>query len=64
MLIICKDIEIKNRRIMRWLYKKASEAIGEEEMESLKNDLVSPVKTAAKEAVADILKTYDEDEER
>ena len=55
---------MKNRRIMRWLYKKATEAIGEEEMESLKNDLVSPVKTAAKEAVADILKTYDEDEEQ
>ena len=52
-----------NRRIARWLYKKAAEAIGPEELESLKNDLVEPVKIAAKEAVADMLGEPEEIEE-
>ncbi|MBQ9664244.1 MAG: hypothetical protein IJV40_13940 [Oscillospiraceae bacterium] len=50
-----------NRRLTRWLYKKATEALGEEELESLKNDLIEPVKIAAKEAVEDMLK--DEEDE-
>lgn len=51
-----------NKRVSRWLYKKAKEAIGEEELESLKKDLIEPVKIAAKEAVADMLgETEDED---
>ena len=52
-----------NRRITRWLYKKAAEAIGPEELESLKNDLVEPVKTAAKEAVADMLGETEEEDD-
>ena len=36
------------RRIQRWLLQKAEEALGEEEFNSLKNDLVGPVKIAAK----------------
>ncbi len=44
-----------NRRVARWLYKKAEEILGEEELESLKNDLVEPVKIAAKDAAADLL---------
>ncbi len=52
-----------NRRVYRWIYKKAAEAIGEEELESLKNDLVSPVKAAAREAVADMMRHSDEDED-
>ncbi len=51
-----------NRRITRWLYKKATEAIGEEEMASLKNDLITPVKAAAKEALADMLQSQEEDD--
>ena len=51
-----------NRRITRWLYKKAAQAIGEEEMESLKNDLIRPVKTAAQEALADMLHSQEEEE--
>ena len=50
------------RTITRWLYKKAEQAMGEEEMESLKNDLISPVKTVAKEALADLLRSQEEDE--
>ena len=38
--------------------KKAADAIGEEELESLKNDLVTPVKIAAKEALDDIISDY------
>ena len=38
--------------------KKAADAIGEEELESLKNDLVNPVKIAAKEALDDIISDY------
>ena len=52
-----------NRTISRWLYRKAAEVLGEEEMESLKDDLVSPVKTAAKEAVADFLRSVEEEKE-
>ena len=33
-----------NRRISRWLYRKAAQALGEEELESLKSDLITPVK--------------------
>ena len=51
-----------NRSIKRWLYKKAAEAIGEEEMASLKNDLISPVKSAAKEALADMLQSQEDDD--
>ena len=40
-----------NRRISRWLYRKAAQALGEEELESLKSDLITPVKIAAKEAL-------------
>ena len=52
-----------NRRITRWLYKKATEALGEEELESLKNDLIAPVKIAAKDAIKDMLETDEESEE-
>ena len=52
-----------NRRVSRWLFKKATEVLGEEEMESLKNDLVTPVKIAAREAVADLLGELDEENE-
>ena len=44
-----------NKRISRWLYRKATEALGEEELESLKNDLLKPVKIAVKDAVDDFL---------
>ena len=44
-----------NKRISRWLYRKAAEALGEEELESLKNDLLTPVKIALKDAVDDFL---------
>ena len=43
------------RRLQRWLLQKAEEALGEEEFNSLKNDLVGPVKIAAREAAADFL---------
>ena len=49
-----------NRRITRWIYKKAKDALGEEELESLKNDLIQPVKEAAIDAVKDMM---GEDEE-
>ena len=44
-----------NMRMFRWIYRKATEFLGEEEMDSLKNDLITPVKIAAKEATADIV---------
>ncbi|MCR5088671.1 MAG: hypothetical protein K6C08_04050 [Oscillospiraceae bacterium] len=50
-----------NRRLSRWLLKKAEQALGEEEMASLKNDILSPVKTAVKDAVIDIMSDFDED---
>lgn len=53
-----------NRRITRWLYKKAAQALGEEELESLKSDLITPVKIAAKEAFEDMLEDKDEEEEK
>ena len=53
-----------NRRISRWLYKKATQALGEEELESLKSDLITPVKIAAKEALEDMLEDNDEEEEK
>ena len=49
-----------NRRITGWIYKKAKEALGEEELESLKNDLIQPVKEATMEAVREMM---EEDEE-
>ena len=52
-----------NRRITRWLYKKATQALGEEELESLKSDLVTPVKIAMKDALEDMLEDRDEEEE-
>ena len=55
---------MNKRRIYRWLYRKAADAIGEEELESLKNDLVEPVKIAAKEALDDILNTMDKKEDQ
>jgi len=51
-----------NRRISRWLYKKATQALGEEELESLKSDLITPVKIAAKEALEDMLEDRNEEE--
>ena len=51
-----------NRRITRWLYKKAAQALGEEELESLKDDLITPVKIATREAIDDLIHTNDEDE--
>ena len=53
-----------NKRLSRWLYRKAAEAIGQEELESLKKDLIEPVKIAARDAVADRLKEKEEEEER
>ena len=52
-----------NRRITRWLYKKAAQALGEEELESLKSDLITPVKIAAKEALEDMLEDREEEEQ-
>ena len=52
-----------NRRITKWLYKKAAQALGEEELESLKSDLITPVKIAAREALEDMLEDPDEEEE-
>lgn len=52
-----------NRRLTRWLYKKAAEALGEEEMESLRNDLITPVKIAARDALEDILGDRDSEQE-
>lgn len=49
---------MNKKKIYKWLYKKAADAIGEEELESLKNDLVNPVKIAAKEALDDIISDY------
>ncbi len=53
-----------NRRISRWLYRKAAQAHGEEELESLKSDLITPVKIAAKEALEDMLEDKNEEEEK
>jgi len=53
-----------NRRISRWLYRKAAQALGEEELESLKSDLITPVKIAAKEALEDMLEGKNEEEEK
>ena len=52
-----------NRRITRWLYKKAAQALREEELESLKSDLITPVKIAAKEALEDMLEDREEEEQ-
>ena len=52
-----------NRRITRWLYKKAAQALGEEELESLKSDLITPVKIAAKEALEDMREDREEEEQ-
>ena len=50
-----------NRGISRWLVRKAAEVLGEEELESLKKDLVNPVKIAVRDAMEDILEDDDED---
>ena len=55
--------KMANRRLSRWLYKQAVNAIGDEELQSLKKDLIEPVKIAAKEAVADILQEKDDGED-
>lgn len=55
-------IRYMNKRLSRWLYRKAAEAIGQEELESLKKDLIEPVKIAARDAVADMLKEKEEEE--
>ena len=52
-----------NRRITSWLYRKAAEALCEEELESLKNDLITPVKIAARDAIEDMLGDQDEEDE-
>ena len=49
-----------NRKLSRWLYEKAAEALGEEELESLKSDLITPVKIALKDAIDDYLEKDDE----
>ena len=56
----CEKMKRVNRTITRWLYKGAKELLGEEELESLKNDLIAPVKEAAVEALEDMM---NEDEE-
>ena len=56
----CEKMKRMNRTITRWLYKGAKELLGEEELESLKNDLIAPVKEAAVEALEDMM---NEDEE-
>ena len=52
-----------NRRLRWWLYNKATKAVtevlGEEELESLKSDLLTPVKIAAKEAIEDFMNEED-----
>ena len=48
-----------NRKLSRWLYKKAAEALGEE-LKSLKSDLITPVKIALKDAIDDYLEKDDE----
>ncbi len=45
-----------NRKIVRWIWKKTAEALGEEEVESLKKDLLDPVKKATAEALEDMLR--------
>jgi len=46
---------LMSRRVQRWLVRKAEETLGEDEFNSLKNDLIGPVKIAAREAAADFL---------
>ena len=53
---------MNKNRLYKLLYKKAADAIGEEELTSLKNDLINPVKIATKEALDDILNTMDKKE--
>ena len=52
-----------NRRLSWWLYNKATKAVtevlGEEDLESLKSDLLTPVKIAAKEAIEDFMNEED-----
>ena len=55
---------MNKNRLYKWLYKKAADAIGEEELISLKNDLINPVKIATKEALDDILNTMDKKEDQ
>ena len=54
---------LMNRRITSWLYRKAAEALGEEELESLKNDLITPVKIATRDAIEDMLGDQDEEDD-
>jgi hypothetical protein len=55
---------MNKNRLYKLLYKKAADAIGEEELTSLKNDLINPVKIATKEALDDILNTMDKKEDQ
>ena len=56
-----------NRRLSWWLYNKATKAVtevlGEEELESLKSDLLTPVKIAAKEAIEDFMNEEDDEDD-
>ena len=56
-------ISYEQKEDLQMALKKAADAIGEEELESLKNDLVNPVKIAAKEALDDIISDYAQHEE-
>ena len=49
-----------NRKLSRWLYIKAAETLGDEELESLKSDLITPVKIALKDAIDDYMEKDDE----
>ena len=49
-----------NRKLSGWLYKKAAEALGDEELESLKSDLITPVKIALKDAIDYYMEKDDE----
>ena len=55
---------MNKNRLYKLLYKKAADAICEEELTSLKNDLINPVKIATKEALDDILNTMDKKEDQ
>lgn len=44
-----------NRRVYRWIYRKAADILGPEEIDSLKNDLLNPVREAVRDAAADLV---------
>ena len=49
--------------VLRPNYVPQTWQLGEEELESLKSDLITPVKIAAKEALEDMLEDRDEEEQ-